>query len=116
LPESGENVEFDVAGARTTVTLADALAIETALIARLRQSELAEREELIRAARDNRPSFEIGAARIGTWVLRVDRNRLVVSHRTVASGPGPIYRAEVSKEGESWIVKPVESGMIHPRR
>jgi len=61
--QSRDKAEFDVAGAHVTVTLADTLAIEAALIARLQQSKLEDRDELIQGARDNRPSIEAGAVR-----------------------------------------------------
>jgi len=113
--QNRDTAEFDVAGVRMTVTLADALSIEAALLARLQQAELEDRDELIQGARDNRPSIETGAVRIGTWILRPDRNRLMLVCRLATGGPGPTYRAEVTREGQTWTVGPVQSGMIHPR-
>jgi hypothetical protein len=113
--QNRDTAEFDVAGVRTTITLADALSIETALIARIQEDKVEDGDALIRAARDNRPSIESGAVRIGTWILRPDRNRLRLVCRLVVGGPGPIYRADVTKQGQTWTVGPIESGMIHPR-
>jgi hypothetical protein len=107
------------APASVQVTLADAEAIQAALLARLRQqTELAERDELIAATQHVTPSIDGDIVRMGLWILDVRDRKGTLTYR-LPPQPGasfmPIWRADVAKTGATWVVQDVRVGHAHAR-
>ena len=99
------------------ITLADAGVIKAALLARLRQSQLGDRDYLIKATEQVAPSIDQGVLRIGIWILQAQGGKLAITYRMPAGPEGmQAYRAEVAKEGSGWVVKDVVAGQIRARR
>ena len=67
------------------ITLADAGVIKAALLARLRQSQLGDRDYLIKATEQVAPSIDQGVLRIGIWILQAQGGKLAITYRM----PGP---------------------------
>ena len=107
----------EVAGQRLLVTLADARVIKAALLARLRQSQVEDRDYLIKATEQVAPTIDQGVLRIGIWILQAQGGKLALTYRMPA-GPeaAQAYRAGVTKEGPSWVVQDVVAGQIRVRR
>jgi hypothetical protein len=112
-----ESTTFEVAGVTYVVAKQDAAAIERALLAALHNSELARRDELIAKTRGAEPSFESDVVRLGSWLLFVDADALILQYRMPATPAGiEAYVASVSKRGAAWQVADVQMQHIEPRR
>jgi hypothetical protein len=110
-------VELELPSGPMRVTLADAEAIRAALVARLQKSDLADRDALIKMTEHAPVAIDSGFLRIGAWLLQAQDDALTLTYR----GPlGPamaqIYRAEIAKEGGSWVAKDVVAGQVRVRR
>jgi hypothetical protein len=100
------------------VSVKDAEIIKAALVARIEQSSVEDRDYLINMTRTAQPSIDDeGVVRIGGWVLE-DRGADYFVRFRMPGGRELMkaYRANVTRSGSSWSVGPVQLEMIHGRR
>jgi hypothetical protein len=97
---TNDMVALDLRGHPMKVTLADGEAIKAALLVRLKKSDLADRDALIKMTENAPVLIDSGILRVGAWLLQAQDDALRLTYR----GPfGPamaeIYRAEIAKRG-----------------
>lgn len=112
---AGERITLELAGSPVTLTRTDAQAIRAALIARLEESALPAREQLIMRAKSPPIAFEKDTISIGTWGLAATGSELTLTER-MGPGSAEAYQAEVTREDGQFRVGEVRPLFIHPRR
>jgi len=99
---------IEVAGERLVITLADARALQAALLEQLARSSLADQEQLSGAARAE-IQLDPQRVRIGRWELRDYGGKLTLYlHYSGAR----FFRAQVRQEAGGWSVEEPTPGEI----
>ncbi len=112
-----DQVLIEVAGQRIALTVDDGLAMRTLLLARLRESSLANKDDLLSLTQNAQPFLNTGALRISVWLLQTRGDKLILQYRMPSAGISTAtFSAEVSRGNGGWQVRPVVPGHIHFRR
>lgn len=110
-------VIVELAGKPTALTIEDGQSLQASLLARLRESDVPDKDFLISFTQNAQPRLDTGELRIGVWSLQVFEQQLMLRHRMPAQGAsGPVYSAAVTRGPGGWEVGQIQAGIIHYRR
>jgi hypothetical protein len=111
-----KQTEVDADGIKFLITLKDGAMMQAALLQALRQSDLTDRELLIKSVENSAVVInDAGGLRIGAWHLVAQGAGLQLTYRASA-GPGMAFTADVTRAAEGWQVHDLQTLHIHPRR
>ena len=110
-------VIVELAGKPMALTVEDGRALQALLLARLRESDVPDKDFLIGFTQNAQPRLDTGELRIGVWLLQVFDQQLMLRYRMPAQGvSGSVYSAAVTRGAGGWEVGQVLAGIIHYRR
>jgi hypothetical protein len=108
---------MDVGGKRMVLTIDDGRALHAALLARVRESNLGDKDFLIARTEKAQPSLDSGDLRIGVWLLQARGDKLILQYRMPSAAVGAAtFSADVIRGTSGWQVGPVVAGHVHYRR
>jgi hypothetical protein len=102
------------------LTLEDAKQIQRALLERLEQSTLADREDLLAMTRNAEPYWDSGLIHLGGWWLQSNTAAATATVKLTYRGPlygdaAQLFASTAIREAGVWRVTPVKSGEVRRR-